>query len=370
MGNITRTGEKPKILVAPLDWGLGHATRCIPIIYELLRLNCEVIIATDGSQAKLLKDEFPDLRFVRLRGYKIWYAAGAWKNRVFIGLQIPKLWMRIRQENKWLNQFIAAEQPDAIISDNRFGLQTKHVPSIFITHQLHIKSGFVKWVDLILERMNHYYIRKFSACWIPDHEDPYSLAGELSSPFRIKGLPTVMVGPISRFKPCDKRQQDHLLILLSGPEPQRSILEKKLLGLSVSMAGSIIMVRGLPLETALPACPPNVMIHNHVCTEQLNKWICSAAFIICRSGYTTIMDLMILNKKSVLIPTPGQAEQEYLAERMHLKNWACRLLQEELSPENLENARAFSFEPFRHEKSNTLSLVLENLIQNIKEIRK
>ena len=370
MGNFTRAGKKPKILVVPLDWGLGHATRCIPIIYELINLSCEVIIASSGDQERLLQDEFPLLRFVKLEGYGIRYARTRFTTPFLIGMQIPKILRKIRNEKKWLSQFIHTEQPDAIISDNRYGLYEKKIPSIFITHQIQIKTGFGKMLDQILQKINHRYIRKFSMCWIPDNEGEFSLAGSLSNPPSIKEIQTVMLGPISRFKPCHNQTHQHILFLLSGPEPQRMILEKKLLELAKLISARIILVRGLPLETKLPDFPPNVTIFNHASTDQINQLICGAEFVISRSGYTTIMDLMILGKKSILIPTPGQAEQEWLANWLYQKKFAYSISQEKLRAECLEEAKSFNYRPYETTERCTLRIAIERLVQKITEDKK
>lgn len=370
MGNFTWTAKRPKILVAPLDWGLGHATRCIPIIYELINFPCEVIIATAGDQERLLRGEFPHLRFVSLQGYRMGYARGRLSNRLYISRQVPKIIRKIRYENKWLRRFIAAEQPDAVISDNRYGLYADQIPCIFITHQIHIRTGFGRVLDQILERINHYYIRKFSTCWIPDNINQSSLAGALSNPPSVKGIPTVMIGPISRFRPCQSKSDNHVLILLSGPEPQRTILEIKLLELTRFIGRTIILVRGLPLETHLPDCPPNVRIFNHASTDQLNHWICSAEFVISRSGYTTIMDLMLLGKKSILIPTPGQTEQEYLADWLYQNKLAYKIYQDQLSAEKIEEVRSFSFLPYKVSGHCSMRKLIEELLQSASENKK
>jgi uncharacterized protein (TIGR00661 family) len=367
MGNFTRAGDKPKILVAPLDWGLGHATRCIPIIYELIKFSCEVIIAAEGDQERLLKDEFPGLRFVRLEGYRIRYASGRRSNKLVIAMQIPKIIMKIRSEKKWLDKLIASEKPDAIISDNRYGLYTKQIPSIFITHQIHIRSGLGKFIDGLIEQINHGFIRKFSACWIPDNADRGSLAGALSNPSSIRGVETLMLGPITRFKPCNNKTEGFVLVILTGPEPQRSILEERLMELAKFMNETIIMVRGLPREKKLAPTPPNVRAYNHATSDELNRLICGAEWVISRSGYTTIMDLMLLGKKSVLIPTPGQAEQEWLAGWLFQNQWAFTIHQEELSAAKLVEARTFDFKAFEASQNQGLQHALCSLISVLKQ---
>ena len=157
-----------KVLVAPLDWGLGHATRCIPIIKELLNQKCQVIVAAEGAQKALLHEEFPFLTFVELPGYRVRYG----KNRALTFMRliasIPKILIRIKRENGWLRRFADRERPDLVLSDNRYGLYLPGTVTIFITHQLSIRTPFGKVADRLLQRINYSAIARFSVCWIPD----------------------------------------------------------------------------------------------------------------------------------------------------------------------------------------------------------
>ncbi|HXB33719.1 MAG TPA: hypothetical protein VNV35_09865, partial [Puia sp.] len=136
-----------KVLVAPLAWGLGHATRCIPIIKELINQGCTVIIAAGGTQKEILQEEFPDLSFVELPGFRLKYG----KNRAFTLLKIifaiPKILIGIKRENEWLRRFAAREGLDLVISDNRYGLHGAGVYSVFMTHQLAIRSSLGPLAD-------------------------------------------------------------------------------------------------------------------------------------------------------------------------------------------------------------------------------
>ncbi|HXC04315.1 MAG TPA: glycosyl transferase family 28, partial [Bacteroidia bacterium] len=217
--------QHPRVLVAPLDWGLGHATRCIPIIKELLNQRCEVIIAASGSQKALLQVEFPSLTFVELRGYKIKLG----KNRVLtiFGLigSIPKILIRIKREKAWLREFLSHDALDLIISDNRYGLAAPGICCVFVTHQLLIRTPFGWWADRLLQQMNYRLIRRFSRCWVPDREDEGGLAGELSHPAKTPGISLRYIGWLSRFEVgpvTDKAGgtpagEDYVLVLLSGP---------------------------------------------------------------------------------------------------------------------------------------------------------
>src|SRR5580700_502801 len=173
-----------KVLVAPLAWGLGHATRCIPIIKELINQGCTVIIAAGGIQKAVLQEEFPDLSFVEIPGFCIKYG----KNRAFTLLKIlfsiPKILIGIKRENQWLRRFAGREGLDLVISDNRYGLYGAGVYSVFMTHQLAIRTSFGAVADELVRRMNYAFIRRFSACWVPDVAGPGNLAGKLSHPLR------------------------------------------------------------------------------------------------------------------------------------------------------------------------------------------
>ncbi len=189
-----------RILVAPLDWGLGHATRCIPVIYELIRQNAEVWLAGEGAQESLLKKEFPDLPFIHLEGYRVKYGSSRLGLLRAVFLQTPRMLATIKKENEWLKQVVNDYQFDAIISDNRYGLYHPVVPCIFMTHQLRIKTPFGKWADDLLQKRNYRFIHRFSECWIPDDEKSNGLAGELSHPAAMPAIPVHYTGLLSRLK--------------------------------------------------------------------------------------------------------------------------------------------------------------------------
>jgi uncharacterized protein (TIGR00661 family) len=312
--------SRPKILVAPLNWGLGHASRCIPIIKSLLANQIEVIIACGDRQKLMLEVEFPSLRFIDLPGYDLKYGQTKRLTLFKIIFQIPKILIRIKSENRWLKGFLAKERIDAVISDNRYGLFSTKIHSVFITHQLHIKVPFGKKIETTIQRINYRYINKFSECWVPDLENEPSLGGDLSHPSKLTSTHIRYIGCLSRFKKIDtKIIDDSLLIILSGPEPQRTIFEKILLGQLRSYPGKINFVRGTPGNNETLIVNSNITVYDHLPITELNKIICASEFIICRSGYSSIMDIIKLEKKSIVIPTPGQTEQEYLADHLFKK---------------------------------------------------
>ncbi|MEJ7769138.1 MAG: glycosyl transferase family 28, partial [Chitinophagaceae bacterium] len=237
----------PVILVAPLDWGLGHATRCIPIITHLLTIGCKVIVAAEGKQRLLLKQEFAGIRCVYLQGYRVEYGTKGWQTLLKISLQLPKLLRSIKQENRWLQKFILENKVNGVISDNRYGLFSKQVPSVFITHQLNVKCPFGPLVESFIQQFIYKYINKFNQCWVPDYEGDVNLAAELSHPKNLPATTVKYLGRLSRIsRQANNNETGPLLILLSGPEPQRTSLEVLLLNQLTSYTESAILVRGLP----------------------------------------------------------------------------------------------------------------------------
>ena len=306
------------MLVAPLDWGLGHSTRCIPIIKHLLNYGCSVIIGSEGAQKKLLELEFPQLLFIPLKGYRIHYAKSKRLLLIKILCQLPKILFSVKKEHSWLQKAVIEHSIDAIISDNRFGLWHHSIPSIFLTHQLQIK-GPSKWVEMLLRKVNYHHINRFTACWIPDFEGVPNLAGALSHPTILPKIPVKYLGALSRLAVQAPFQSPYdLLIIISGPEPQRTLLEDKLLAQLKNFKGSTLIVRGLPGSNQKIDSFNNVRIENHLNLAELERVFNECRYIISRAGYTTVMDIVKLRKKAILVPTPGQTEQEYLA--VHLQN--------------------------------------------------
>ena len=335
------TGKK--LLVAPLDWGLGHATRCVPVIRDLLNQGSEVWLAGEGAQEKLLREEFSSLPFLPLKGYRVKYGKTGLTGRLL--LQIPSILQSVKEENSWLKEQVSKYKFDAVISDNRYGLYHKAIFSVFITHQLCIKSALGKWSEKLLQKWNYKLIDRFNECWIPDEQGKDNLAGELSHPATLPAIPVKYIGGLSRFEKNETREiKDHLLIILSGPEPQRTILENKIIDEVVNYNGTATIVRGLPVEKNIIPSTNTIHFHNHLSSEEMNNQAMKAEFIIGRSGYSTVMDIAALQKKSILIPTPGQTEQEYLADHLKKKQFAFCIKQNDLSLlKNIEEAGRFEY---------------------------
>lgn len=341
------------ILTAPLDWGLGHATRCIPIIEELNKAGHKVIIAAEGPVKVLLQQEFPNNLFIPLFGYKIKYSRTSFWLPFKLLLQSPTFLFTVIREHFWLKRTVKEYQVDMIISDNRFGLYHSIVPSVYITHQLVIKTGnyLSEW---IAQRIHSWFIKKYNECWIPDlpagqagFEKGNTIAGVLSHPEII--LPnTKYIGCLSRFEKQENLGKEYqLLILISGPEPQRTIFEKKLLEQITNFIGKVLFVRGLPEQennASLLTNFNNIIIKNHLPSDELCIAIQQSEMVICRSGYTSIMDLIKLKQKAILVPTPGQSEQQYLAGHLHKQHMFYSVSQHKFRlKEALNDAMKFEY---------------------------
>ncbi|PCI99193.1 MAG: glycosyltransferase [Flavobacteriales bacterium] len=311
------TQTKPKelsmknILVCPLDWGLGHATRCVPIIRELQRLGFNVIIGADKNPLALLTQEFPNLKVIVIPGYNITFdEQGSFIKLFFKNVRFYKF---IKKEHQLLETILEKNNIDIVISDNRYGLWNKKVKSIIITHQLFIKVPIAEdWAHKITQTL----IEKFNDCWIPDFNGSENLSGELTH-LKSISFKHHFIGSLSRFQksnPVDKKFD--VLAIISGPEPQRSIFEKLVLEQMKSSKLDCALVSGTPLEEKA-TINENVTVYPHLNTPKLQQLIEESKVIVCRSGYTSIMDLLTLNKKAILVPTPGQTEQEYLAKYHH-----------------------------------------------------
>ncbi len=310
--------DKKNILVCPLDWGLGHATRCVPVIQEFLNLGVNVIIAADKRPLAFLKKEFPALTFITFPGYDITYPEkGIMAVKMLFSL--PRIFRGIRKEKKFLQKIITEYNIDVVISDNRYGLWNKSVKCIFITHQLSVQiPGWLKFFEYFAMQLNKHYIKKYDECWVPDLQGRNNLSGELSA--KHKDFHNVyFIGLLSRFRNYRNKFNDNkikydIIFILSGPEPQRTVFENIVLEqLKKNNHLKAIIVRGITESTEEKYINENIKIVNHLKTDQLAQAILESALVICRPGYSSIMDLITLGRNAVFVPTPGQTEQEYLS---------------------------------------------------------
>ncbi|MDR1652766.1 MAG: hypothetical protein LBS01_03785 [Prevotellaceae bacterium] len=312
-----------KILVCPLDWGLGHATRCAPLIRNFIDSGDEVVVAADGLALQFLRGEFQQVQFETLRSYGITYSKG--KSQVGAMLRnLPKIIWGVCAEHRWLCNYLRHNKIDTVVSDNRFGLWSPQVKCIYITHQLMVKMPEkIACVEKFVWRVHRWFINRYDKCWIPDFEDAENnLSGDLSHKYPLPAR-AEFINPLSRFsgKTIAPNAHFHTVCVLSGVEPQRSLFENDLLKKFENSTEKILIIQGNPQEKILKYQKSNITVLSHIDSETLAGYLIGAQQIICRSGYSSIMDLSALNcmDKATLIPTPGQTEQEYLA-KYHQKN--------------------------------------------------
>ena len=323
------------ILVAPLNWGLGHASRCVPIVQRLLDEGHEVILGGDGESLTLLRRHFPKLRYTYLAPLNLRYSEASRQVWAMIRA-IPKLVWWALKDHAMLRALLREEHIDQVISDNRFGLYSKSTECIYVTHQLHIMlpKGW-RWAESIASRIHARIYTRFNKVWVPDYaEKEQCLAGELSHPDksfvdRTSALCTLSyIGPQSRLKSYRDVRNGHEMVtktavVLSGLEPQRTLLEREIVERYQGKEESVLIVQGLMHRPNTRIKRGYITMVPYLSDAELAKVLLGAKHIIARSGYSTIMDLNALGLLQTngqqpianieLIPTPGQPEQAYLA---------------------------------------------------------
>lgn len=336
--------QKQTILICPLNWGLGHATRCVPIIRRFLDDNYKVIIATESPLTEFFKEIFPEIELEFLPGPKIIYnhkGSLIWS----IFRQIPGWTIWLLREGQLIKKLNKKHRPSKIISDNRYGVRVKNTKSILITHQLTIKLPTkLQFMEGCLHKITKHLISKFDECWIPDMKTEPRLSGELSCKHPLPKN-TKFIGILSRFMiqlPQKEMIQTvfnvDILVILSGPEPQKSILKKRLIKLLHLSFYKVVIITGDPHFPANIKTEEkeNITFYPHLSYDLFKKLIDETPVVISRSGYSSIMDFWYLQKNALLIPTPGQTEQEYLAQ--HLEKYFSVISQNQLDKAQLENA--------------------------------
>ncbi len=319
-----------KILFTILNWGLGHATRSIPLIKHLLTQDVEIVLASDGRAKALLEQEFPHLECIELPAYQINYGG---KNMVWsIAKQLPKITTAVLKEHRQTQAIIKQYQIDGIISDNRFGTYSNRIPSVIITHQINILTPY-EWLNPFARFLNRFWLKKYDMVWIPDNEGKPNLSGVLSH-----GVPLERVeylGVLARMKKENLPIKYGLIAVLSGPEPQRSLLEEKIIHQIRKVDSPYLIVQGKTESFAERQIGKQGQITSYLTSKDLNQAINESKVVIARSGYSTVMDLAILGKRAILIPTPLQTEQEYLADNLSKQNIFVVQAQDQF---NLEDA--------------------------------
>jgi UDP:flavonoid glycosyltransferase YjiC (YdhE family) len=310
-------GKSKTVLVCPLDWGLGHATRMVPVIDLLVRKGANVVIGADRGPLAYLQQRFPDLKSVVIEGYTPEYPATGSMSLAMIKAY-PEMMAKARKAQSRLTEIITKLKIQVVISDNRYELYSSEIYSVFVTHQLHIKTpGLRKLAHPFIKRKINGYIKRYDELWIPDLEGIPNLAGSLSHPARVAVRNTHYIGPLSRFsltESSDSAKKTELVAVLSGPEPQRTFFEQLIFEQASQTGMDTLIVRGKPEEMKQKQVK-NIKMVTHLPDTELRGIIQKAGIVVCRSGYSSIMDLAEMGKNAILVPTPGQTEQEYLARR-------------------------------------------------------
>ena len=289
----------------------------------------------------LLKKEFPDLPAFELPSYKISYAEKGRNFKIKMIWDSPKVFKAIAKEKKAVKRLVKEHDLQGIISDNRLGAYYKKVPCVFITHQLNVLSGNTTWMS---SKAHQKIIKKFDICWVPDVKEKPNLTGKLGHLKKSK-LNIAYLGPLSRFEKEELPITYDLMVLLSGPEPQRTMLEEKLMEELHEFEGNILFVKGKienhQVQEEIEIPHRKILHYNFMKSDELEKAINQSKKVLCRSGYTTVMDLAKLEKKAFFIPTPGQYEQEFLAKRMQKQGLVPYSTQEDFKLNDLSRIDDF-----------------------------
>ena len=310
-----------RVLVAPLNWGLGHASRCIPLIERLQAEGHEVVLGGNGESLTLLRKHFPSLSVLPLAPLELQYSKG--RRQVLAMLRaLPKIIRSARLDHQMLDEYLRYEQIDEVISDNRFGLYSSKTHCIYLTHQLTVALPHPwQWLEPLVARWHRRIISRYDECRIPDEsvskDGRPGLAGRLSHP-AIMPANAKYIGILSRFAGKDYKSDSSykVVAVLSGLEPQRTLFEEAIVRQHENTDDTVLIVRGKMQG------PPTVVKHGKITIapwlddSHLAAYLLGAERIICRSGYSTVMDMYALGvmHKVEWHPTPGQPEQEYLAE--------------------------------------------------------
>lgn len=312
------------VLISPLNWGLGHATRDIPVIHELMRRGHDVTIAACGNALSALRREFPDCRFLDFSDYPAPYSTGSLFLPKFCAY-LPLLLRALAAERRALGRILDRDRYDLIISDNRLGVYSDHVPSLFITHQLHFHFPAIIWpVELFALLLNRVLHSRFDRVIVPDNPPGIgSLAGKLSRPLLASSKDRIYyAGILATASRMDVAEDLDYLIIISGPEPQRTIFEKIILAQLPDVPGTKVVLLGSPGGHAVTSPDKDTTIRSYVDTGEKIELLNRAKSVICRSGYTTMMELAEVQKRhGLFVPTPGQTEQEYLSSYYRQKGW-------------------------------------------------
>jgi predicted glycosyltransferase len=328
--------KKYNILICPLGWGLGHAGRMIPLAEVLQKAGHNILVGAGKENLAFFQRELSGLTAIHFPGFSPGYSA-VFPQYFAVIVRLPVLLYHILTEHFRLKKLIRTHKIDIVISDNRFGLWNRKARTVYVTHQLLIPfpAGLrsIEWIGV---RLHRFIIKRYNYCFVPDLPGDLNLSGRLSHQLKVPAN-VRYVGLLSRFntgesyesKP-DKISLDYVVVL-SGPEPQRSILRKKVVNILKDIGSQTIILEGRPSGNRRIDGTDNIISYDHLPRNEMRELLRTTANIISRAGYSFIMELISLNRSAVLIPAPGQTEQEYLADYLSGKGWFTKAHQDKLS---------------------------------------
>jgi uncharacterized protein (TIGR00661 family) len=331
---------KKKVFIAPLNWGLGHATRDLPLIKELINKNFEVFVGANGRSLELLKREVPECRFIDFPDYPIKYPRTRFFVTRFMSVIFPQMLTAMFREGRALRDLQKKYKFDFIISDNRF--------RYLISHQLRYKLPFpINKMEWLPEYFNSVFFNRYDKIIVPDTGKENNFTGELAH--RMRFIPEeklIYSGILTDLsKPSIQKESDiDFLIIVSGPEPQRTKLELLIMQQIHALEGNVIAALGKP-ESNYKITKGNATIYSFLNRERIADCMSRAKFIIGRPGYTSVMEMVELGKKALFIPTPGQVEQVYLAQHYMAQGW-CYCVQQSRLDLVKDVPKALSFSGF------------------------
>jgi hypothetical protein len=339
----------------------------IPIARKLQERNYNVIIGTGIEHQSIFRNELPGLTYIDFPGFKPGYSRFL-PQYIFLLLKTPLLFYHILDEHQRVKRIINDNKIDIIISDNRFGLWSRSIKSVYVTHQPIIpfpaKLRFLEWTGILFHR---FIIKKYSFCFIPDLPGDLNLSGRLTHGVKLPEN-TRFMGILSRFSDGPHSRENkfkfpHNTVILSGPEPQRNILRKKLIEILKHREPPTVILEGKPGSLSETSTSENIISYNHLPADEMRDMITGSTSIVTRSGYTSVMELISLNCSALLIPTPGQTEQEYLAKYLSAKGWFSTVSQSRLNADTiLPSGKALWTSEIIDESRKLLEKALDDLL--------
>lgn len=346
------------VLVCPMEWGLGHTVRLVPVIEQALSLGWQVILGADGMALDFLRDRFPALPWVRIPFYPVRYAA---TRRFFLTLlsQLPGIIRAVRHNRNQLKALVTEKKIDLVITDHRYGMTHPDIPTVFITNQLWLKAPKgLSWGEPLVYSIHKRILRKFTQIWIADFAEAPGLTGKLTHPRKLPKQ-AHYVDPISRLGTIEPKDPGwgpvDQLAIISGPEPQRTLLEREVSGLFKTLPGRSVILKGKPSSghliekpssSTVPKASSEIIECAHAPDETIAWLLKNARTIVCRPGNSSLSDLLTLGRTALLVPTPGQTEQEYVAQSLTERGYFLSCQQGKLTQRKMDELMKFQPKSF------------------------